>query len=120
AFWILDWGKSDPTGSTMDEAEFKRRTQKTALGVIKLVDELPKGTTTSVIGRQLLRSATSVGANSDPPAAGNPRRMFLQSWPSSRKKLTKGFIGWSFWQRRESCRKAAFVSCSTKSMKLSR
>ncbi len=47
----------------MDEAEFKRRTQKTALGVIKLVDELPKGTTTSVIGRQLLRSATSVGAN---------------------------------------------------------
>jgi len=59
----LDWGKSDPTGSTMDEAEFKRRTQKTALGVIKLVDELPKGTTTSVIGRQLLRSATSVGAN---------------------------------------------------------
>ncbi len=47
----------------MDEAEFKRRTQKTALGVIKLVDELPKGTTTSVIGRQLLPSATSVGAN---------------------------------------------------------
>jgi four helix bundle protein len=34
-----------------------------ALRVIKMVETLPKGMTASVIGRQILRSATSVGAN---------------------------------------------------------
>ena len=34
-----------------------------ALRVIKMVETLPKGMTASVIGRQVLRSATSVGAN---------------------------------------------------------
>jgi four helix bundle protein len=47
----------------MDELEFKQRTKRLALRVIKLVEELPKSTTDDVIGRQLTRSATSVGAN---------------------------------------------------------
>ena len=47
----------------MDEATFKRRTKQFALRVIELVDALPKTPATNVIGRQLLRSATSVGAN---------------------------------------------------------
>ena len=47
----------------MDEATFKRRTKQFALRVIELVDALPKKSTANVIGRQLLRSATSVGAN---------------------------------------------------------
>ena len=47
----------------MNEQEFKRRTKHLALRVIELVDELPKRNTANVIGRQLVRSATSVGAN---------------------------------------------------------
>ncbi|PSB46905.1 four helix bundle protein [filamentous cyanobacterium Phorm 6] len=47
----------------MDEQEFKRRTKQLALRVIKLVDALPKGAASQVIGKQLIRSATSVGAN---------------------------------------------------------
>ncbi|MEG4507821.1 four helix bundle protein [Microcoleus sp. F6_B4] len=47
----------------MDEQEFKRRTKQLALRVIKLVDALPKGSASQVIGKQLIRSATSVGAN---------------------------------------------------------
>lgn len=47
----------------MDERELKHRTKKLALRVIKLVESLPKGQTAEVIGKQLLRSATSVGAN---------------------------------------------------------
>ena len=47
----------------MDEATFKRRTKQFALRVIELVDALPRKTAANVIGRQLLRSATSVGAN---------------------------------------------------------
>ncbi len=47
----------------MNEQDFKNRTKKLALRVIKLVEVLPKGQTAAVIGKQLLRSATSVGAN---------------------------------------------------------
>ena len=43
--------------------EFKQRTQTYALRVIKLVESLPSTRTADVIGRQLLRAATSVGAN---------------------------------------------------------
>jgi len=41
----------------------KQRTKKFALRVIKLVEALPNARTSSVLGHQLLRSGTSVGAN---------------------------------------------------------
>ena len=47
----------------MNEREFKERTQKLALRVIRLVDSLPKSVVAQTIGRQLLRSGTSIGAN---------------------------------------------------------
>jgi len=47
----------------MDKEQFMARTKGLALRVIKLVEALPKTPTASVIGKQLLRSATSVGAN---------------------------------------------------------
>lgn len=47
----------------MNEQEFKDRTQQIALRVIRLVEALPKTYSAQIIGKQLLRSATSVGAN---------------------------------------------------------
>ncbi len=48
----------------MDKEKFKERTQSFALRVIRLVEALPKkNLTAEVIGKQLLRSGTSVGAN---------------------------------------------------------
>jgi four helix bundle protein len=47
----------------MDETTFKRRTRDAALRVIELVETLPRNTTNDVIARQLVRAATSVGAN---------------------------------------------------------
>ncbi|MEG4968783.1 four helix bundle protein [Microcoleus sp. B6-A1] len=47
----------------MNEQEFKERTKQLALRVIKLVSTLPKNTVSEVIGKQLIRSGTSVGAN---------------------------------------------------------
>jgi len=47
----------------MDENLFKRRTKQLALRVIKVVEGLPKNRTADVIGRQLIRSGTSIGAN---------------------------------------------------------
>jgi four helix bundle protein len=47
----------------MTPRELQTRTKAFALRVIKLVDTLPRGTAGQVIGRQLLRAATLVGAN---------------------------------------------------------
>jgi four helix bundle protein len=46
----------------MGNSDLKSRTKRYALSVIKLFSELPKRTEAQIIGRQLLRSATSVGA----------------------------------------------------------
>jgi four helix bundle protein len=47
----------------MNEQAFKDRTRKFGLAVIRLVETLPRSRTADVIGRQLLRCGTSVGAN---------------------------------------------------------
>ena len=47
----------------MDERRFKERTKRLALQVIRVVERLPRNRSADVIGKQLLRSATSVGAN---------------------------------------------------------
>jgi four helix bundle protein len=47
----------------VDEQTFKNRTKRYALAVIRLVESLPRNGTADVIGRQLLRAGTSVGAN---------------------------------------------------------
>ncbi|MEG4005038.1 four helix bundle protein [Microcoleus sp. Pol11C1] len=47
----------------MDEQEFKQRTKAIALRVIKLVSSLPKNTVSEILGKQLICSGTSVGAN---------------------------------------------------------
>ena len=43
--------------------EIRRRTRELGLRVIRLVRSLPRDRVAEVIGKQLLRSATSVGAN---------------------------------------------------------
>jgi four helix bundle protein len=47
----------------MNEQQFKDRTKHLALRVIRLADALPPGRSVDVIGKQIVRSATSVGAN---------------------------------------------------------
>jgi four helix bundle protein len=49
--------------SKVDQDELKRRTKRFAVRVIRLTQSLPKDKAAEVIGRQLLRCATSVGAN---------------------------------------------------------
>ncbi len=47
----------------MNKDQLKQRTKKFALDIIKFVESLSKGKTAEIIGKQLLRSRTSVGAN---------------------------------------------------------
>jgi four helix bundle protein len=45
------------------EKDLEARTKRFALDVIKLIGSMPRGVATDVLSRQVLRSATSVGAN---------------------------------------------------------
>lgn len=47
----------------MDKQEMLSRTKRYAIRIIKLVAALPKNMVAQELGRQLLRSGTSVGAN---------------------------------------------------------
>jgi four helix bundle protein len=47
----------------MNAKDFKERSRQFAIRVISLVDALPQQRSADVLGRQLLRSATSVAAN---------------------------------------------------------
>ena len=61
----MDFGlsTSEKIEPRMNGQEFKKRTKLLALRVVELVDDLPRRRTADVIGRQLVRSGTSVGAN---------------------------------------------------------
>jgi four helix bundle protein len=47
----------------MTEKEFKDKTKQIALRIIRLIESLPSTYTSQIIGKQVLRSATSIGAN---------------------------------------------------------
>jgi four helix bundle protein len=47
----------------MDGETFKQKTKEFGLSVIRLFETLPRSRATEVLGKQLLRAGTSVGAN---------------------------------------------------------
>ena len=55
----------------------KKRTKQFGLRVIRLVETLPKTQAASVIGKQLLRCATSVGANYRAACKGRSKADFI-------------------------------------------
>ncbi len=62
-------------------SDLKVRTQQFALRVIRLVRVLPKNTEAFIIGKQLLRSATSVGANYRSCQRGKSKADFIAKLP---------------------------------------
>jgi len=60
----------------MDASELKSRTKRFGLDVIKIVENLPNNQTANIIGRQLLRSSTSVGANYRAACRGRSKAEF--------------------------------------------
>jgi four helix bundle protein len=71
-FLILDW-----RAGGVDELELKKRTKAFALRVMKLVGALPETMAGRTIGNQLIRSATSVGANYRSACRGRSKPEFV-------------------------------------------
>ena len=61
----------------MDADELKRRTKQFGLRGINVVEALPNIRTANLIGNQLLRSATSVGANYRSACRGRSKAAFI-------------------------------------------
>jgi len=62
------------------------RTYKFALRILKLVDALPRTMKGETIGRQVLRSGTSVGANVEEAYGGSSKRDFANKMSTALKE----------------------------------
>jgi len=61
----------------MNKEELEQRTKKFAMQIIKYISSLPKGTVPHVLGSQLLRSGTSIGANYREANRAESRKDFI-------------------------------------------
>lgn len=61
----------------MDKPQLMRRTRAFALGIIRLVETLPRTRSAAVIAKQLLRAGTAVAANYRGACRGRSRRDFI-------------------------------------------
>ena len=61
----------------MNEEKLNKRTKQFALRVMKLVGVLPKTIEGRAIGNQLIRSGTSIGANSRAACKGRSKKEFI-------------------------------------------
>ncbi len=61
----------------MDTQEMRDRTKAFAVRIVKLVSAIPRGRTGDVLGRQLLKSGTSIGANYREATRASSKRHFI-------------------------------------------
>ena len=73
----MEVGSEMSKGESMEPRDLKQRTQEFALRVIRMVRVLPKSQEGSVLGKQVLRSATSVGANYRSAQRGKSKADFI-------------------------------------------
>ena len=79
----------------MANSDLKLRTKEYALGIIRLFSELPKRTEVQILGRQLFRSGTSVGAQYREATRGKSTADFISKIEGSLQELEKANIGWN-------------------------
>jgi four helix bundle protein len=73
--------------ATDDKRDLKQRTKVYALGIVKLYCNLPKTTLAQTLGKQLLRSGTSVGAQYREAYRARSRAEFISKMESSLQEL---------------------------------
>lgn len=61
----------------MDQQEMVKRTREYAVRIIRLVSSLPHGKIGDILGRQVLKSGTSIGANYREAIRASSRRHFI-------------------------------------------
>ncbi len=82
-----------PSDRVKFKKEFKERVYRLSLRLIEFIDRLPKGRASRIIGDQLLRSGTSVGANYVEAQAAASRKDFINYFTYSLKSANES----KFW-----------------------
>src|SRR5213594_3888665 len=70
-----------------DENDLRQRTQEFGLRVVRMFSKLPKTTEAQVLGKQMLRSGTSVGANYREAYRGRSKAEFIAKCGDSLREL---------------------------------
>ena len=70
-----------------DENDLRQRTQEFGLWVVQMFSQLPKTTEGQVLGKQMLRSGTSVGANYREAYRGRSKSEFIAKCGDSLREL---------------------------------
>jgi len=73
--------------------DFKKKIYQFTLALIEFVDSLPKSPSTTIIGGQLLRSETSIGANYIEAQAASSKKDFINFFHHSLKSANES----KFW-----------------------
>jgi hypothetical protein len=77
--------------------ELKKRTKQFAIRIVKLFRSLPRTEEARVIGRQMLRSGTSVAANYRAVCRARSKAEFIAKVGWWSKRLMKPFYDWNCW-----------------------
>ncbi len=72
--------------------EFKKRLYNWVLKMIKFIDKLPKNSTCNVIGKQLLRSGTSILANYIEANSASSKKDFINFFTYSLKSSNESKV----------------------------
>ena len=71
------------------KTELKHRAYQYSIKLIEFLDTLPQDTSTAVIGKQLLRSTTSIGANIVEAKSASSRRDFTNFYSHALKSANE-------------------------------
>lgn len=72
--------------------EFKKRLYNWVLRIIKFIDKLPKDSTCNIIGKQLLRSGTSILANYIEANSASSKKDFINFFTYSLKSSNESKV----------------------------
>ncbi len=85
-----------------ERVDLRVRTRAFALRVIRLFSALPHRVEAEVIGKQVIRSGTSVGANFREAHRARSAAEFIAKLGDCLKELEEHPTGWSYWSREKS------------------
>jgi hypothetical protein len=80
---------------TADQNPMRQRVKTFALRIIRVCESLPQNNMGWVMGKQLLKSGTSIGANYCEALRASSRAHFITIWKSHCEKLPKPNTGWN-------------------------
>jgi four helix bundle protein len=73
----------------MNPEELKERTKKFAIQIIRFVDALKQSTSTNVLSKQIIRSATSIGANYRAACGARSKAEFIAKLQITREEANE-------------------------------